>query len=260
MRFKITLNCAGEAVIPINYQYELSSWIYSRIFAADSEFGNWLHKTGYTHSGHKKFRLFTFSNLQIPRFEQIGDRLRILSQDVCLQVSFLPIEIPNIFIVGLFDNQTFSIGDKYSRGEFAVHSIEKLTETTFKSEMRFTCLSPILVSNKVSENRTDYLSPESAGYANLLKNNLLSKIAAYEKHNNINLNISADSTFDFEQTSPARSRLVTVKAHTPEQSKLKGYMFTFKLKTHPEIMRIGYYAGFGEKNALGFGCGEILNW
>ncbi|MFW5820877.1 MAG: CRISPR-associated endoribonuclease Cas6, partial [Bacteroidota bacterium] len=69
MRFKITLRTdksKGEVILPINYQYELSSFIYHTIHAGNHEFGNWLHKEGFI-TENKNFKLFTFSRFQIPK-------------------------------------------------------------------------------------------------------------------------------------------------------------------------------------------------
>lgn len=257
MRFKLTLIPIDEAVIPINYQYELSAWIYNLINKSDSRFGRWLHETGYTKNGVKKFRLFTFSNLQIGHLKVHADRMEIFSEKVYLHLSFFPVEIPAVFISGLFSEQRFVLGDKYSRARFDVKMVEKLPEPAFSGEMSFKCLSPLLVSDSIDGNNAQYLAPDAPNYALQLKKNLLNKIVAYNEHHNTDLAVPQDFDFEFEPNGKARSRLVTIKAHTRDQSKLRGYIFNFKLKAPPEIMRIGYYAGFGEKNALGFGCVEI---
>lgn len=35
-------------------------------------------------------------------------------------------------------------------------------------------------------------------------------------------------------------------------------MYNFELEATAELIRIGYLAGFGEKNSLGMGCGKHL--
>jgi len=56
-----------------------------------------------------------------------------------------------------------------------------------------------------------------------------------------------------------REKGITIKAGKPDQTKIVGYLFTFHLEAPAELLRIGYYAGFGEKNSIGFGCGEVIN-
>ena len=55
-----------------------------------------------------------------------------------------------------------------------------------------------------------------------------------------------------------KSRLETIKAGTNAETKVRGYQYAFKLKAPEPLVRIGLLAGFGEKNSLGFGCGEVV--
>ena len=70
MRFKITLTpdyiLFGNE-IPMNYQYELSSFIYRTLARSDSGYSAWLHENGFI-TGTKRFKLFSFSNLLIPAY------------------------------------------------------------------------------------------------------------------------------------------------------------------------------------------------
>lgn len=47
MRFKLDIVVPINSIIPINYQYELSSWIY-HVINCDKEFADWLHNKGFT--------------------------------------------------------------------------------------------------------------------------------------------------------------------------------------------------------------------
>lgn len=68
--------------------------------------------------------------------------------------------------------------------------------------------------------------------------------------------VAKDATFTL--LSQPRQKGITIKAGTPQQSKLVGYQYNFKIKADAELLRMGYYCGFGEKNSLGFGCCETL--
>jgi CRISPR-associated endoribonuclease Cas6 len=63
---------------------------------------------------------------------------------------------------------------------------------------------------------------------------------------------------EMQSLSQPRQKGITVKMGTPQQSKLVGYHYNFKIKDDRELLRMGYYCGFGEKNSMGFGCCEIL--
>ena len=63
MRFEINmlvLKDKNGTHLPINYQYELSAWIYKVLNDGDPIFSEWLHFKGYK-SKNKPFKLFTFS-------------------------------------------------------------------------------------------------------------------------------------------------------------------------------------------------------
>ena len=273
MRFKLTLetNNSKENLLPLNYQYELSSWIYKTLNYGNEEFAEWLHKEGYTND-YKNFKLFTFSNLFVPRYEIKGDRMKINSREVSMQVSFYPIDSLEYFVTGLFNNQQFTIGDKKSKTAFTVQTVEKLPEPEFKDTMEFKTLSPVLISYKNTENEkyAEYKHPEDDNYGELLLKNLVAKYNAFYEAEANPASPAADRTgrvkpldpgnldYTFQSLSKPKSRLITIKSGTKQESKLRGYLYKFSLSAPAELIRLGYYAGFGEKNSLGFGCGEIV--
>lgn len=64
MRFKLTLNRATkQRMLPMDYQYYISAWIYKVIGKADKEFARFLHDKGYGGSESKLYKLFCFSRL-----------------------------------------------------------------------------------------------------------------------------------------------------------------------------------------------------
>ncbi len=85
MRIKITFNLPGSRlVLPLNYQYPLSAWIYKVLENGDHDFSKFLHEHGYRHDSNKAFKLFTFSNLLFPdamwRIIKGTDRMEVFSQ------------------------------------------------------------------------------------------------------------------------------------------------------------------------------------
>ena len=70
MRFKLTLQIDKKAFgnrLPLNYQYASSALIYKILAKSGTEFSTWLHENGFK-AERKKFKLFTFSRIQIPRY------------------------------------------------------------------------------------------------------------------------------------------------------------------------------------------------
>ncbi len=257
MRLKLNLsvirNQKQQAEIPINYQYELSSWIYKTLNFGNPEFSEWLHSEGYI-SEKKNFKLFTFSHFDIPKFRINKDRLQILSPEISLTLSFLPIKAIETFVMGIFKNQKFGIGDKKSQTDFVVKSVERIPEPKFSEKMTYKCLSPIFVDKIIEgQKHKSYLSPEDDDFENLFVSNLISKFLAHEKFELLNL-----SEIKIKAIGKIRKKGITIKANSPEESKLIGYMFDFELSAPLELHRIGYYAGFGRLNSQGFGCCEVI--
>jgi len=249
------LTPSSKNVLPLNYQYELSSWIYHILNNGDPVFSEWLHNQGFTDS-NKHFRLFTFSNLIISNRHIRDDRLIIGSRRMQMILSVLPVETIKHFITGLFREQCFSLGDSITQISLLVSQVESLPETKISNCIDFICLSPIVISLKKEKDRyAQYLSPEHPDYGELLIKNLKEKWKAFTK-----------DQFDFDESgaifrllSPVYKKGITIKAGKPDQTKIVGYLFTFHLEAPAELLRIGYYAGFGEKNSIGFGCGEVIN-
>lgn len=253
MRFELVLKIKEKEgrVLPCNYMYELSSWLYKTLSNGDAQFTDWLHDRGYSRE-KKSFKLFTFSNLYIPRFEINGDRIHILSDSVRLIVSFYPIEAIEIFVVGLFKDRCLTLGDQNTRVSFEVAAIEKLHEPVFMPVMRFKTLSPIFIEEQFTKK---YLSPDEPGFAGLLHWNLLEKYRVfYGKEPD-----SSWSGTTLRLLSAPKSKTIAIKSGTPQETKLKGYMCQFELTGEPELLRLGYAGGFGRLNSQGFGCVETMN-
>jgi len=256
MRFKLNLSLINrnQNVLPVNYQYELSAWIYKVINQSDPVFAEWLHDKGFSND-QKQFRLFTFSNLIVPQREIINDRLVIKSDQIELIISTLPEETIQHFVSGIFLDREFTLGDRTSSAGFRINTIEALPIPVFTDEMSFRSLSPIFVSDRVEGHRyAQYLAPDYDGYIHLMINNLKEKFNVYT---------GKESTYDAHNAaltllSQSRQKGITIKSGTPQQSKLVGYQYNFKIKADKELLRMGYFTGFGEKNSMGFGCCETL--
>ena len=259
MRFKLTINLKTPAIIPINYQYELSSWIYKVINNSSPEFSEWLHNIGFT-EGKRNFKLFTFSQLNIPVYEirKENERLLIKSTEISLIISFLMPEAAEKFIIGLFQHQSFELGDYISKATFQIKCIEKLADPEWKETMKFKTISPILISKMQVNNEKAsaiYLSPKDEGFEDLFFQNLIRKYAASA----IPLNLAPLATdgfatdTKFEILSEPKAKLITIKANTAQQTKIKAYQFQFKITAPIELMKIAYFAGAGSLNSVGLG-------
>ncbi|MES2733368.1 MAG: CRISPR-associated endoribonuclease Cas6 [Bacteroidota bacterium] len=266
MRFQLTLTRQRGERLPLSYQYELSAWLYRVIQAASPEFSRFLHEQGYPlgnqETATKRFKLFTFSHLQIPtyRVEKEKGRLWVQSPDVQLQVSFCLEEAAEHFITGLFMNQRFALGDKQSQIDFMVTAVEALPRPVFTQTSSFRTLSPLCVS--VSEERNgrlmpQYRSPEDPDFTACLLDNLINKYIALAQYQPAGASMSAqqeEPAMAFRLLSVPKEKKIVIKANTPEETKIRAYLFDFELQAPIPLLEFGYAAGFGEKNSTGFGC------
>ena len=255
----------GSSVLPVNYQYPLSSWIYKVISQGNHAFAKFLHQRGYG-SGNKSFRLFTFSMLDFTRgrYRVFDDRVQFEGSAITMVVSFLIPTALDHFISGLFKNQQFTIGDRKSRASFLVNGVEVLPQPVFSREISFRTLSPVLVSEQVEGRKNArYMAPDEKHFGKMIINNLVNKLNAVAE---ADLGISDPTTehettvdtYGFRLLSTPRKKGVVIKADTPQQTKIIGYLFDFEITAPTALIQVGYHAGFGEKNSLGFGCCEVL--
>ncbi len=258
MRFKIILNIEkliyGNA-LPLNYQYEQSAVIYKILSRASENYSDWLHNNGFTLES-KQFKLFTYSRLFIPRYTIDKERARIIinSDTVEWYVSFLPEESTEKFVQGVFMNQTFQLGNQKNMVQFRVQNIEVLPSPHFEGEMVFETLSPICIALRNENGKTDYLSPSDVRAKESILSSLLNRYQAF-----YGKPYSGTLHFVFEVLNTPKPVLITFKAGTPEETKVKGYMCRFKIQINEELMKIMYESGIGMKGSQGWGMVKVHN-
>lgn len=261
MRFTITLQNTGRygKRLPINYLYELSAVIYRILASGNEAYAEWLHENGFRLETGKQFKLFTFSRLKPEKFRILrqSNQLELLSDKVVWQISFLPEKSTQKFIEGLFQKRFFEVGNRQSVVQFQVESVEMLPSPLFTDTMTFETLSPISVSQRLEDGR-DYYPQDGEEFSTsdwvrerLLKN-LLDKYEVSEGKT-----FEGKPYFNMMTLSEPKSTLVTIKAGTPQETKVRGFLCKLALHCPAELMRIAYESGLGEGNSQGFGCLEL---
>lgn len=258
MRFKVKMKVEGRSrKFPVNYQYELMSAIYSIMSKADQDYANRLHQKGYV-STNKNFKLFNFSNLIAPnkgiRFDKSTERLVVESNFVFWHISFMLEEGLQKFVQGVFSNQLIHIADKSGGIDFRIDEIQLLPEDKWENApIECRCLSPICVSRKIEGKSTvAYLCPAEEGYETALLSGLLEKYKAihgkdYEGERYCRLSNVEEKP---------KSKLITIKADTQQQTRVKGFVYRFKIELPEELFYIAMNCGIGEKCSMGFGMIE----
>jgi len=255
MRFKITFSRTGrQRMLPMDYQYYLSAWIYKVIGKADHAFADFLHAEGY-HDGRRRFKLFNYSPLDFgkPVLWKEKSLFEIRVDRLTLKVSFQLSDAAEKFIVGLFNNQQAYIGDQFNGFDLTVSQVERLPDVEVGRTMHYRAVSSVVISRlNEGEHYARYLSPEDPEYGSLLRSHFLNK---YQTVPNA-APLPEGFEFGFRLMSGPRSKLITVKPYTSQQSKVRGYIYDFELTAPAEIHRLLLAAGCGEKNSMGFGWCE----
>ena len=118
--------------------------------------------------------------------------------------------------------------------------------------------------------RVNYLKPGDYGYKERFFNNLISKYTSFLTQPGFKPEDWPDELrcppdfpeltpdhLDLDSIKPPRSSLITIKAHTAQETKVRAYRYTFRMRAPIRLQHLGFYAGFGGSNALGFGCGRV---
>ena len=241
------------SVLPVSYQYELSAAVYRRIRENFELYLHWLSSNGFAPIDDCRNRLFSFSNLYIPRIRVEYDRLHILVKRVQMWISFLPVRGTHEFVKQLFSGETFVLGDRRSRVELEVEDIVECPAPEFGEEAEYLALSPIVFMVARPNRSMEYVGPDYPGYADCFYRSVLGK---YEKI--FGRPFDGDTGFSWSLLSEPKRKGIFMMRFTPEESKVIGYMYKFKLSMSPILHQIMYETGIGEKVNLGFGCVEIL--
>jgi CRISPR-associated endoribonuclease Cas6 len=235
--------------MPINYQYPLQAAIYRTLAQSDLEFATWLHENGYQQDG-KRFKLFAFSNLIVPQYgiDKERERLVVKSDFVTLFISFLPEKSTRKFIQGVFRDRTFQVADCLSGVQFMVREIKVMRPLEYQPEMTFRTFSPVCISLRNDHNQMDYLAPNDPRYELGILTGLLARYNAIYGEP-----YSGEPYCHLQLLSEPKPTLIRIKAGTPNETRVRGYRYQFKIDLPEELMLIAYESGLGEKGSMGFG-------
>ncbi|HEU5364002.1 MAG TPA: CRISPR-associated endoribonuclease Cas6 [Hanamia sp.] len=264
MRLQLKLSTDKyNSVLPANYQYPLSSAIYKIIQQADEQYSAFLHNDGYRLSSGKSFKLFSFSDLKVP-YSIRGDRFLLNGIPATLTIGFHIDEAASNFIKGLFINQQIEIADRISGAKFSVSEVQLLpgfisSLTNEESEIILQPLSPLVVGRKNARGNYDFLSPVDEDFKECLIYSWLEKYKAVHPEADTEVIKKKISIEVLTPPSEIRSRLITIKAFTPQQTKIRGFTkFRMKVKASKPLLELALNAGMGLYNAMGCGCVGII--
>lgn len=264
MRLKLTLQpVQRETAVPINYQYPLSAAIYKILGRAAPEYAQWLHDHGYSGSAEKRMKLFSFSRLNIPGVRRVGKILIAGENRPWSLFVGSPMEEDFVqnFVLGLFEDQTLEIGGPGAVGRFQIAAVEAMPEPNFKAAMKGKTLSPIVVSTMreiEGKLKPYYYRPTDPELGPAIRSNLIRKydIVYGRPCARPELSIAFDMDY-YERKRGKVTRLWHIKEGAAEETRIKSFEMPFQIQGNPELIRIAWECGLGDKNSLGFGMVEL---
>lgn len=280
MQFKLTLRPVGtKTLVPFNYAYRLSGFIYSVLAGADAQYARFLHEQGYPITTTRRFKLFTFSDLIMPKIvvDAGAGGMWVNSPYIEWIVSFYVDTAAQHFLMGLFQDQRCVITSNRQRpgthqAEFTIDRVESLPVRITSSVVRLRTLSPVVIALKDERGMDQYLHPVHEQFGPLLIANLWAKYRSIQADRQAAMlpgNQPADALLRYRlltsaeasagRPSAPKSRLLTIKEGSGEQTQLRGYYgFMFELEGPAELLELAVLAGVGRYNAEGFGCVALI--
>ncbi len=239
--------------LPFNYQYEQSAVIYRILSQADERYSSWLHENGYVLNGSKRFKLFSYSPFIFERVRAVTKAgcLNIIGNYAVWYINFIPEKSTTDFIKGVFEHKSFTIGNKDFKVAFNIVGVESLPPMSLREEMRFSTLSPVCVKQHEGR-RIKYLSPDDSLFAEGILKGLMAKYESYHGCPCPGADIQ-QMQFIVDNSLTVKSKVITIKANTTAETKVKGFLFNFKMKMPAELMEMAIEGGIGEECSQGFG-------
>lgn len=261
MRLILSLSGSIGDAIPLNYNYQLSSAIYNLLRFGSAEFSEFLHDVGFRIDG-KKYKLFSFA-LRPEKFEIIDTYLVLKSTKVSLYVASPLIDsfIRN-FVIGTFENREIIITDKLKSINLKIITAEILPEPKFSPNMKFTLLSPMVLSTLREHNgkiQQYYLRQDESEEINrVLTKNLINKKGLLNRNQTINEYCKINWDSDYIKRNTRITKKITINENGRFPIDVIGLQAPFTIEADVELIKIGYECGFGEKNSMGFGLANVV--
>lgn len=265
MRLNFYLKSTGESHLPLNYNYFLSSAVYNLLRFGKPEFSKFLHDKGYKFQG-RSFKLFTFS-LHFKKFSIDKDKIILLSPDVSLLISSPIIEeFLKGMVIGAFRQKEFTLKALNNELNFSIEQIEETPEPVFEERMKFTLLTPLVLSTHETDSskNSQYFirfSDDINMINRIFNNNLKTKykIVNGKEYEGDDLIFQWDR--DYINRMLSKNKRIIKKTAIYSKNNIIyiiGNQAPFSLCGDPELIKIGYQAGFGEKNSMGFGMAKAV--
>lgn len=253
MRFKLTLTSSGsQNLLPMNYQYYISAWIYRVLKSADEAFATFLHEKGYGIGDSKLYKLFCFSRLEFgkPKLLKEKQLFELSCKQIHLQISFDIPEAATNFIKGLFASNSFYLGDRNNGIDFMVTGIEASSPPDFKTTLNYSLSTPWVVSIKEEGSKhARFIYPDSPEFVTCATKHIREKY--------VSTRLQDPGLITLKPSTPFKRSGYLIKPGTAEETRIVGSLFDFELTAPIDVHQMVWSAGICEKSSNGFGWIEV---
>lgn len=252
MRIKLVLRALDRApALPLGCNQAVAGLIYRLLGRSSADFAARLHDAGFDDDG-RRFKLFTFSRLFFVRGRAVGGRMLLDDPRVELLVGSPVVDFIDHLTSGLFDESELRLAG----AKFALESVEALASPEFNGEASFRALSPLTESVRDERGRVRFLAPED-DWSEIIERNLRRKYRALygSEAGGEHLRWAWDEEYLERCRSRGRSASALVEING---IKVRGWVAPFTLAGNRELIELGYEAGFGSRNSMGFGMAAVL--
>lgn len=223
--------------LPYNYQYALASALYKIFDLEDEQLAENLHS-------NRSGKFFTFSWIQ---YQRGTSKNGLDFKNAWFYVSSPDNRFINVGARGLLNHPYLLLNGI----PLEVTGLEAMEVVKMGGVARFRTLSPIYLKKIVETTRDKRfldLYPGNEEWEKMLRRNLVSKFESYTRER------CGDIDFHVKQINRVKRKRMDIAG-----SYRRCAMLEFTVESDPDLLRFGYDAGFGEKNAMGFGCVEVMD-
>jgi CRISPR-associated endoribonuclease Cas6 len=233
----------------LDHQYQIASLIYATLYSASPQFASKLHDRGFQSNG-RTFKLFTFSQLQTSKSKVVGEKLILQDPRAELSVTSPSTEFIDCLLAGLAAERTFQVGN----ASFELLETLIVPPPRFQRRMKFRALSPITESFQLENEQKTYLSLED-DWSEIMSRNLSRKYEALYQRSPDEATLVWRWDHSYVKKAEKRGQRLS-KLKNINAIKVRGWLVPFWVEGSQELIELGYEAGFGEGNAMGFGMAE----
>jgi CRISPR-associated endoribonuclease Cas6 len=167
-----------------------------------------------------------------------------------LDLSFYVDQALELMLMGLFQDETFRLGNVQYQTEFRVVNLELLPSPDFTTTMVYTTGSPVVISEKLLSGFEDYLHPNDERFAVFCAQHICSKYQVVTGQRLEATQVEV-AVLDHSRT---KQRLVHFKAGTEDVTHVKAFTnFSIQLTAPVAVQQVVYASGLGKYTSSGMG-------